>query len=72
MRKLALLAFAVASVLSCAPRVRVDAAGIRPVEVIAPVTFIANRVVRPPVRNGESPAPLPMDPSLMSPPTHSE
>ena len=64
MRKLALLAFAVATMLSCAPRARVDAAGIRPIEVIAPVTFIANRVVRPPVRNGESAPPLPMDPSL--------
>lgn len=51
-------------VLSCAPRIRVDAAGIRPVEVIAPVTFIANRVVRPPVRMGAAPPPLPLDPSL--------
>lgn len=62
-RRLVLLALA-AFVLSCAPRIRVDAAGIRPIEVIAPVTFIANRVVRPPVRMGSQPPPLPLDPSL--------
>lgn len=64
MTRRVLLGMAVAAVLSCAPRVRVDAAGIRPVQIIAPVTFIANRVVRPPVRNGEAAPPLPMDPSL--------
>lgn len=55
---------AVAGLVSCAPRVRVDAEGIRPIETIAPVTFIANRVVRPPIRVGDVAPPLPVDPSL--------
>lgn len=53
-----------AALVSCAPRVRVDAEGIRPIETIAPVTFIGNRVVRPPLRVGDVAPPLPVDPAL--------
>ena len=63
-RRLLAMLGATLALVSCAPRARVDAAGILPVKRIAPVTFIGNRVVRPPVRNGQIPPPLPLDPSL--------
>ncbi len=36
----------------CAPRIHVDRAGLKPVETIALVTFVANRWVPPPARPG--------------------
>ena len=64
MRRALTAAAVIAGLVSCAPRVRVDAEGIRPIEIIAPVTFIANRVVRPPLHVGDIAPPLPVDPSL--------
>ena len=49
---------------SCAPRLRVDHERLRPIESIAPVTFIANRIVRPPLRAGQALPPMPNDPTL--------
>lgn len=51
-------------VLSCAPRMRFDASRMLKVESIAPVTFIGNRVVRPPVRLGGVAPQLPTEPTM--------
>lgn len=50
--------------VSCAPRMRFDAGRMMRVETIAPVTFIGNRVVRPPVRLGGVAPPMPSEPTL--------
>lgn len=64
MRRFAAFACTLVMLVSCVPRMRVDLPRMRRIERIAPVTFVANRVVRPPLRMGDVAPPLPNDPTL--------